>query len=69
MHRAGEVCSTAKYRIGRLVYVESTDDIRAAIAREKQLKGWCRERKLSLISSMNPAWDDLLPDQGPVSST
>ena len=67
MHRAGDVCSTARYRIVRLVYVESTDDVRAAIAREKQLKGWRRERKLSLISSMNPAWDDLLPDQGPVS--
>lgn len=67
MHRAGEVCSTAKYRIVRLVYVESTDDVRAAIAREKQLKGWRRDRKLSLISSMNPAWDDLLPDVVPVS--
>ena len=64
MHRTGEVLSTAKYRIVRLVYVESTDDVRA-IAREKQLKGWRRDRKISLISSMNPAWDDLLPDGGP----
>jgi len=42
MHRDGQVHTTAKYCIRRLVYVETTDDIRSAIAREKQLKGWVR---------------------------
>lgn len=50
---------TAKYRITRLVYFEETSDIQAAIAREKQIKGWLREKKLTLIESMNPKWEDL----------
>ncbi len=62
MHRDGQVVTTAKYRIVRLVYVETTSDVRAAIAREKQLKGWVRRKKLSLISQANPGWDDLMPD-------
>jgi len=61
MHRDGQVVTTAKYRIVRLVYVETTSDVRAAIAREKQLKGWSRKRKLALISAANPGWDDLAP--------
>ena len=60
-HRAGQVRSTAKYRITRLVYAEPTSDVRAAIAREKQLKGWCRWKKLALVSGINPTWDDLAP--------
>jgi putative endonuclease len=52
---------TAKYRITRLVYFETTSDPVAAISREKQLKGWLRSRKLELISTMNPAWEDLAP--------
>jgi putative endonuclease len=60
-HRDGQVHTTAKYRIVRLVYVETTGDVRAAIAREKQLKGWLRKKKLALISAANPAWDDLSP--------
>ena len=60
-HRTGEVHTTARYRLFRLVYAESTSDVRAAIAREKQLKGWLRARKLALISSVNPAWDDSSP--------
>jgi putative endonuclease len=52
---------TGKYRITRLVYYEFTEDVNAAIAREKQLKGWLRSRKLALISSFNPTWDDLFP--------
>ena len=52
---------TARYRITRLVYCEFTEDVSAAIAREKQLKGWLRSRKLALISSCNPTWDDLFP--------
>ncbi|MEO5817885.1 MAG: GIY-YIG nuclease family protein [Gemmatimonadaceae bacterium] len=61
-HRAGEVQSTSRYRITRLVHVETTTDVRAAIAREKQIKSWRRERKLTLISAANPAWDDLVLD-------
>jgi len=50
---------TSTYRIDRLVYFETTSDVRAAIAREKQIKGWRRERKLSLIEAANPKWADL----------
>jgi putative endonuclease len=53
---------TQKYNIDRLVYFESTDDITAAIAREKQLKGMLRTKKLELIKSMNPSLDDLSED-------
>jgi len=50
---------TSKYRITRLVYFEETRDIHAAIAREKQLKGWTRARKLELVAINNPKWVDL----------
>jgi len=50
---------TAKYNLTRLVYYEATPDIRAAIAREKQIKGWLRAKKIALIESMNPKWEDL----------
>ena len=50
---------TAKYGIDRLVYFEATNDVNAAIQREKQLKSWSRKRKNALIESMNPEWDDL----------
>lgn len=50
---------TARYNIMVLVYFEETSDVLAAIAREKQLKGWRRERKLALIESLNPQWRDL----------
>ncbi len=50
---------TSKYNITRLVYYEATTDIRAAIAREKQLKGWLRSKKIALIESVNPTWKDL----------
>jgi putative endonuclease len=50
---------SARYRITRLVYFESCDDVMAAIAREKQIKGWGCERRLRLIESMNPGWLDL----------
>jgi putative endonuclease len=49
----------ARYRVNRLVYYETFGDIRCAIAREKELKGWLRLRKIELIESTNPAWDDL----------
>jgi putative endonuclease len=50
---------TSKYNINRLVYYEATRDIRAAIAREKQIKGWLRAKKIALIESVNPKWEDL----------
>jgi putative endonuclease len=50
---------TKRYDIDRLVYYEVTADVRSAIAREKQIKGWRREKKLSLIESMNPGWENL----------
>ncbi len=53
---------TKRYNIGRLVYFEATNDALAAIAREKQIKGWRRSKKLALIESMNPHWKDLSED-------
>jgi len=50
---------TAKYDVSILVYYEQTNDVRAAIEREKQLKGWRRSKKLELINSFNPEWKDL----------
>jgi putative endonuclease len=50
---------TAKYGVDRLFYVESFDDVRNAINREKQLKGWRREKKIALIETLNPKWEDL----------
>jgi putative endonuclease len=50
---------TARYRLWRLVYAEAFTYVRDAIAREKQLKGWRRDRKIALIESVNPSWDEL----------
>jgi putative endonuclease len=50
---------TARYRVKELVYFEAFGDIRIAIAREKQIKGWLRARKIALIESFNPLWRDL----------
>lgn len=50
---------TMRYRIQRLVYYEQFGNIRAAIAREKKVKGWNRQRRLALIASQNPTWKDL----------
>jgi putative endonuclease len=50
---------TEKYNITKLVYCENTGDVRAAIAREKQIKGWLRKKKIELIESVNPKWKDL----------
>lgn len=50
---------TARYNITRLVYFEATQDVHAAIAREKQIKGWLRSKKIALIESINPGWQDL----------
>jgi len=49
----------AKYNITRLVYFESFGDVRNAIEREKQIKAWTRGKRVGLIESVNPKWDDL----------
>jgi putative endonuclease len=50
---------TARYNCDRLVWFQSHQDVRKAIAREKELKSWRRSKKLALIESVNPAWADL----------
>jgi putative endonuclease len=50
---------SARYRVTELVYFEAFGNVRAAIAREKQIKGWLRTRKIALIERFNPKWDDL----------
>jgi putative endonuclease len=53
---------TARYRIDTLVFFETTEDVRVAIDREKQIKSWRRKKKVLLINSMNPSWRDLSAD-------
>ena len=50
---------TSRYHVTRLVYFEEFVDVRDAIAREKQIKGWVRARKIELIERRNPSWGDL----------
>jgi len=50
---------TAKYNLTKLVYYEAGADVREAIAREKQLKAWRRSKKITVINSSNPKWNDL----------
>ena len=50
---------TKRYNVHKLVYFEQTTDVNSAIAREKQLKGWTRKKKIDLISKTNPEWIDL----------
>ena len=60
-HKAGKGGKfTSKYNVTKLVFVEVTDSIAAAIAREKQIKAGSRQKKIDLINTMNPAWTDLL---------
>ena len=62
-HREGLVPGfTAKYRIKRLVYFEQTPNITAAILREKEIKGWSRQKKIRLVQSVNLGWLDLAAD-------
>ena len=53
---------TARYNIDRLVHIETFGDVRDALAREKQIKAWRRDKKVSLIESNNPTWKDLSLD-------
>ena len=49
----------SRYNVNKLVYFEYTSDVKAAIEREKQLKGWIRKRKNELVEQVNPQWNDL----------
>ena len=53
---------TARYRVTHLVYYEETPNSRAAVARERQIKGWLREKKVRLIESQKAGWIDLAVD-------
>jgi len=62
-HKAGEHAGfTRRYRVDRLVHCETFAYVNDAIAREKQLKGWTRSRKIALIEHANPKWQDLSAD-------
>jgi len=56
---------TSKYKCHRLVYFETFTHIKDAIAREKEIKGWRREKKNKLVETMNPGWKDLAADWFP----
>jgi putative endonuclease len=53
-----------KYNLTKLVYYETTPDVKSAISKEKQLKNWHRDWKINLINSVNPQWRDLGEDIG-----
>ena len=62
-HKAGVGCAfTSRYPFDRLVYFETYGVASEAIAREKEIKGWRRSKKIALIKSMNPKWLDLAAD-------
>ena len=58
-HKQGLSGFTSRYRVTRLVYFEESKYILNSIAREKQIKGWSRSRKVELIEHRNPTWADL----------
>jgi putative endonuclease len=59
-HRSGNAQAfTARYKVTKLVYYETMDEIHAAINREKQIKGGSRQDKIDLINQLNPEWKDL----------
>lgn len=55
---------TAKYSVDRLVWFESTENVLAAIQREKEIKGWKRQKKIALVEETNPGWHDLAVSLG-----
>ncbi len=57
--QTGSPINTTQYNVSKLVYFESTNDINAAVTREKQIKGWTRAKKVALIESINHYWQDL----------
>jgi len=59
-HKEGLVPGfTKKYKVNKLVYAEMFNNVTEAIEREKQLKGWRREKKILLIETSNKSWSDL----------
>ena len=59
-HRTGALPGfTRRYGVTQLVYYETTDNPAGAIRREKQIKGWARVKKVAMIDSVNPEWNDL----------
>ena len=56
---------TARYEVVRLLYFESYDDVHNALAREKQLKGWSRAKRIALFEHRNPEWKDLASEWYP----
>jgi len=65
-HRLGQVPGfTQQYKVHRLVYFEETPSARSAFDREKQIKGWSREKKIRLVESVNEGWLDLAVDWFP----
>ena len=59
-HKEGRIAGFTKtYKINQLVYYEDYPDMLSAIAREKQLKGWTREKKIRLILKMNHGWEEM----------
>lgn len=66
-HRTGTTPGfTSKYRVHRLIYYETTDDVYQAITREKQIKAWSRREKLALIRVSNPRFEDLSESADPI---
>jgi putative endonuclease len=64
-HKRGEIEGFAsKYHCDRLAYYERYQNIHTAIGREKQLKSWSRAKKIALIESTNPRWEDLAEKWG-----
>ena len=59
-HQGKKKSFTAKYHCHHLIWYEHFDDIYTAIAREKEIKGWRREKKLNLIATTNPKWNFIL---------
>ncbi len=61
-HKAGIIEGfTKKYNVHKSVYFETFGDIKAAIARKKQLKGWIRAKKNDLVERLNPEWEEISP--------
>jgi putative endonuclease len=62
-HRLGQIAGfTQRYHVNRLVYFEETASVRSAFERERQIKGWSREKKIRLVESVNAGWLDLARD-------
>jgi len=62
-HRTGALPGfTRRYGVDQLVYYETAQDPLGAIRREKQIKGWARVKKVAMVDSMNPEWNDLAKD-------